>query len=518
MPKYSDNSEYREPTKEEHGNIASFLRKNHFFEDVKKQTGYYDESNKYVGLSKHTKNLLLGYLEQALIGFNVKYEEICKNLGYKGNSKSNVSRLTKALNFYLNEFCKEKKVNPPVQLFYYHKNCQGDIKGDFDCHLACAKVGTQDNSRRYSYGIVTLKEAEKRGMLEGQKICQKKPASSVGQLEETLELHNKVLTVDKDNKEQNLFRFEYRWPKFAGRIKEKKRLYQFVNCENANLLWWSVTGKGGSGKSRLALELCCELEKQGWYAGFLTNTNGPDVWRKWKPQRPTLIVVDYNHEKAKEFGEYVGNKYEESKQWGHPVRILFLERNEDVEALREFCRPHREILENNIRYNEIGDDKKNKPLKLKGLGDEFIDSIITEVFDRYLGKQPSADEVKTIKSFLKEKGHENRPLYAIFIADACARGENVRGWDTEKLHKSVLEHNKNIWRGAGIDEANDLDKKHINLLTLATMTNGIDVSSTKYDKCLDKNHNRLKALDILPAKHEFQNNVYKIRKRSGRIG
>ena len=52
-------------------------------------------------------------------------------------------------------------------------------------------------------------------------------------------------------------------------------------------------------------------------------------------------------------------------------------------------------------------------LQIPNLGEynnEFIDLIIAGVFERHSGKQPSTDEVKVIKSFLKGKGHENRPL------------------------------------------------------------------------------------------------------------
>ncbi len=418
---------------------------------------------------------------------------------FETNTENIGRTIRKNLNRRLKEFCIELKINPPIRLYF---NTKGEKSPGG--HFACCEIPLKKN---HSDEFIGLKEL--RDMIEQarQRLGVESPSI---QPKETLKLQRKVIEVDKNKENQNLFRFEYCWPAFVGRDEEMQRLYKFVNYENENLLWWTITGNGGTGKSRLALELCCQLEKQGWYAGFLTNTNGVDVWRKWEPQKPTLIIVDYTHEKAKELGEHIGNKYEESKQWNHPVRILFLERNKESEALKQFCRPHREILENNIRYHEVNNGEENESLELEGLGDGFIESIIIEVFKRYTSKRPSADKIEIIKSFLKEERHENRPLYTMFVADACARGEDVRGWDTEKLHESVLEHNKNIWKRAGIDETKDLDKKHINLLTLATMTNGVDIRSTKYNECLDKTHKRLNALNILPAEHEFRNDKYKI--------
>ena len=66
---------------------------------------------------------------------------------------------------------------------------------------------------------------------------------------------------------------------------EMQRLHKFVNYENENLLWWTITGNGGTGKSRLALELCYELDEQDWYAGFLTTQEEIDILSDWKPTR-----------------------------------------------------------------------------------------------------------------------------------------------------------------------------------------------------------------------------------------
>jgi len=485
--------------KAEHEKVVCFLKQKKFIE--KAVVGRHWNSTRREKAAIELINRLYESTGEQLTPFSI-------DMGY---TLSNGTKIINVLNSLLKQRCKnEYHVDPPIKIF-----SQSLFSKEIFCHFVCAEdEKSLKNKKKYPIDIVTLKEAKARGELKAratsQKAEQPQTAFTYIKPEETLKLQKKVIKVDKNKKNQNLFRFEYCWPVFVGRDEEMQRLHKFVNYENENLLWWTITGNGGTGKSRLALELCCQLKKQGWYAGFLTNTNGVDAWRKWEPQRPTLIVVDYTHEKAKELGEHIGNKYEESKQWKHPVRILFLERTEESEALREFCCQHREIFENNIRYNEINDDKENKSLKLKGLGDEFIDLIIAGVFERYSNKRPSTDEVKMIKNSLKGKGHENRPLYAMFVADACARGEDVRGWDVQKLHKSVLEHNKNIWKRAGINETNDLDKKHINLLTLATMTNGIDICSTKYSNCLDEAHGRLNALTILPAEHEFRNDKYKI--------
>ena len=64
-----------------------------------------------------------------------------------------------------------------------------------------------------------------------------------------------------------------------------------------------VTGVGGSGKTRLAAELCSNLEKNGWVAGFIPKTTGlSEVELTWltKVESHLLLVLDYAEESHKE--------------------------------------------------------------------------------------------------------------------------------------------------------------------------------------------------------------------------
>ncbi|OHB49701.1 MAG: hypothetical protein A2Y10_05965 [Planctomycetes bacterium GWF2_41_51] len=160
MDKFSNIEEYREPTKEEHEKIVHFLCKEHFPESMKKQTRFFHEDEqKYIELEQYERKILPNYLKAVLESFSVEFRIICKNIGHK-ESTTNVSRLTKAINYYLKELCKEKGVRPPIQLFFYHKNYSGRVVSNFRCHLACAEVGTQDNNRRYSYKICLFEKAQ----------------------------------------------------------------------------------------------------------------------------------------------------------------------------------------------------------------------------------------------------------------------------------------------------------------------------------------------------------------------
>ena len=64
-----------------------------------------------------------------------------------------------------------------------------------------------------------------------------------------------------------------------------------------------VTGVGGSGKTRLAAELCSNLEKNGWVAGFIPKTTGlSEAELTWltRVESHLLLVLDYAEESHKE--------------------------------------------------------------------------------------------------------------------------------------------------------------------------------------------------------------------------
>ena len=64
-----------------------------------------------------------------------------------------------------------------------------------------------------------------------------------------------------------------------------------------------VTGVGGSGKTRLAAELCSNLEKNGWVAGFIPKTtklNEAELTWLTRVESHLLLVLDYAEESHKE--------------------------------------------------------------------------------------------------------------------------------------------------------------------------------------------------------------------------
>jgi Trypsin-like peptidase domain len=100
-----------------------------------------------------------------------------------------------------------------------------------------------------------------------------------------------------------LLRPDANFVKFFGRDEELRRLHAW--CEgSANRAAWLMTGPGGQGKTRLALQLCAELTATGIWATALLGGAGNladvrDLCRRAAcAGRPLLLVADY----AAEYG------------------------------------------------------------------------------------------------------------------------------------------------------------------------------------------------------------------------
>ncbi|WP_433512291.1 hypothetical protein ACQP2T_52500 [Nonomuraea sp. CA-143628] len=106
---------------------------------------------------------------------------------------------------------------------------------------------------------------------------------------------------------------------FLGRREELTTLRAWAD-DPAPLSIAVLTGRGGTGKTRLAGELCTELAEAGWDAGFLT-TPYPCATRL-DVFRPTLLAVD--HPEPGAIGELIGHLT--GRRLRHRIRILLLTR------------------------------------------------------------------------------------------------------------------------------------------------------------------------------------------------
>ncbi len=121
-----------------------------------------------------------------------------------------------------------------------------------------------------------------------------------------------------------------------GRDTELAGLHAFLREPRA-LSVRVLTGGGGSGKTRLALELTEQATELGWSAGFVTRHELGRFFAQqnlsaWGWQHPTLIVVDYASEHAELLGRWLGELADRAQPPDHPLRMLLLERDASVDT------------------------------------------------------------------------------------------------------------------------------------------------------------------------------------------
>ncbi|MDX3103414.1 tetratricopeptide repeat protein [Nonomuraea angiospora] len=112
---------------------------------------------------------------------------------------------------------------------------------------------------------------------------------------------------------------------FLGRDEQLADLRAWA-AEPAALSIAVLTGRSGTGKTRLAGELCVELAETGWDTGFLPldSAGGPLTSRALEALRPTLLVVDHPDPSPPLVGELVRRL---AKHGRNPrVRLLLLAR------------------------------------------------------------------------------------------------------------------------------------------------------------------------------------------------
>jgi len=254
-----------------------------------------------------------------------------------------------------------------------------------------------------------------------------------------------------------------------GRGPEQSELLRFLNS-HAKFSWWIMTGHAGTGKSRLALELCRSVTP-GWKAGFLSRLMHPFQWSGYRPSRNSLIVIDYVSGRAKEVGEIVLALSRASASFQKPVRVLLVERELGF-WWSTFCRD-----ESHSERAEILGCLHGDALSLSGLSAEEILALAADVISSKNGIWNKAVARELVRNLLRIDPL-GRPLFTMMVAEYM--GELALGGAANvDLIGHVLD------KEAGRRQALIIDKSELrkmdNLLLLATMTGGLTPKDGGFD-------------------------------------
>ena len=256
------------------------------------------------------------------------------------------------------------------------------------------------------------------------------PARS--ELDEFLEqLAEDTNSYDPD---QNNYHFRSDSVGFFGREKEMGFLQKFCNDDRSRL-WTAVIASGGSGKSRIGLELCREY-KNDWHAVFVTGEQISElISLRNKPcSKDVLLVVDYLNGKSEAVSDLLDKWPKNSRH----LRVLLLERE----------RPKVD----GISVGWFADLKKREKLHYRFDADEDgllslanLSSQVREIAESYADKTHqiclNSNQLDEIETALNKIDPElKRPLFTICITDAVCRNKSIHDWDKNDLLEDIYLH------------------------------------------------------------------------------
>lgn len=266
--------------------------------------------------------------------------------------------------------------------------------------------------------------------------------------------HQPMLTSNLlEPNDANRLTYRARQIPFVGRQRERAVLERFL-ADAAEVSWLTVSGPGGSGKSRLVQEFVLTAGPE-WRAGFLALKQDFD-WTTWQPNIHTLIAVDYAAERVDEIRALL-NGLQVRPDRGARVRVLLVEREANGAWMQELVgkRSDGYAIEQ-ARFAE-------SPLVLGPLSEQDLWETVLSVLRTGARVLPSRTDVL---QRLREIDPDGRPLFAAFAADALLSGRDIREWDRDRLLRDVLERERQRWANNGVLESYE------NLLALVTAVGG----------------------------------------------
>ena len=281
-----------------------------------------------------------------------------------------------------------------------------------------------------------------------------------------------VLSSGWDGNEEafgnNRFIYSTRYVEFSGRQKEKDQLMAFLlKPTDANIAWMWLKGEGGTGKSRLALELClsCQFD---WHAGFLNSDADAPDWARWQPQMPTLIVVDYATKDLDKLGRMLRGLCNRGShnRLRRSVRLLLIDRRQQEDRLETAIGHGRETIGiNSCRHQDI---------ELGTIDDPWL--ILKNFLERVGAPVPKKEDALR---GLNRVDPGQRPLFAMLFADLLSQKVELDAITRESLLANVLSRERSkYWKPAAREHGVVLAKVE-RALAFATIVNGLSLSKVQ---------------------------------------
>ena len=226
----------------------------------------------------------------------------------------------------------------------------------------------------------------------------------------------------------NRFKYNSNLTLLRGREAEIGFLTDMCNAPSP-FCWTGICGAGGTGKSRLAYDLCLRMIKQYWHVFSPIRYNEytkSDILPVLKNSRGNILIcLDYIKQDKEDIVLLIQHIIDNIHKYDYKIRLILIERDETDILMDDY------EVEKYKYTGEYNGEFFNGVINLKPLTEESIRNIVVD----YIVKQSSLaiiseDDLEVIVKTLRAIDHEYcRPLYALFIADAWINNEDVLKWD-----------------------------------------------------------------------------------------
>ena len=270
--------------------------------------------------------------------------------------------------------------------------------------------------------------------------------------------------------------------KFVGREKELVELNKFCSADK-ELLWWSLVGKGGIGKSRLVYQWLKQLSNN-WFGFFAKTDVDVERYREFKPFSDTVIVIDYvlgNEDKCATIVTTLFERFEYSR---FKLRLLFVDRRYQNNENNWYDRIVGKMdMQTRLWFQECSYNNKTtlSPLVISELSEEeelefikvYLEAYLNNVADddtkvKYSSVLPdTADQIySNFKTALKEKC--DRPLFvAVYTELWIYKDGCISVTSLDEMLAAFLKREEDRWLLC-LDNHSNLLKDYVKLLALAS--------------------------------------------------
>lgn len=276
---------------------------------------------------------------------------------------------------------------------------------------------------------------------------------------------------------------------FQGRAAELARLEEFLEQKEQSL-WYSVNGQSGSGKSRLALELC-RRNSGRWCAFFIDPEANVTALDTFSPYRDTLVVFDDFKGVEENVAVLIERLSALFAETGYRLRLLLCERESSTLFGTWF-----ETLERSFSKGFLPKFRSKRYggtaqafLVLDDLDDEAVLRMIAEICTKNgLPTDRTRDEKLRAAYGGKLETLQFRPLFLqMYVESWIENGCSSTRFDSYiQLLEDILKREQNRWFKELGEDYGLLDS-WIHLLLLAIVKGRVTRTSIpeKYDSDFD---------------------------------